>query len=563
MPSSGTHPPVTTTLPDTAHVQVPRVLSIAGTDPSGGAGTAADAASIIAAGGYAMSVVTAVVAQNTRGVRRIHTPPLEIVRAQLEAVVDDVQVDAVKTGMLGTAEIVRAVADQLAAQRPQVLVIDPVMVASSGDRLLEPEAEEAMREFCSTPLASRCTVITPNIPELAVLTGVSAATDAEEALSQARQWAARTGVAVVVKTGHLETARTTNTWVDPDGTSLPVPSMRVETTSTHGTGCSLSSALATRLGAGHSPQAALTWATTWLHEAIVHGEALHVGSGDGHGPVDHSHRARRLARAGASDPWQLPEVPNMLRTPEGLADTSSVTGTRLRHDPAAPDPAAPDPVVAAVGPWTAALWRAGATLTHRVCGGDFVRALVDGSLAESEFAFYLAQDAQYLRVYSRALAALAAGAPEAEESADWAEASRTAVLGEATLHRDWLSTHPDRQRSNAMGPVTTAYTDFLLARTLGDDHVIGVAAVLPCYWLYAQVGADLPEIPDDHPYRDWLATYRDPDFARSTVTALGHLEDALAAAGPQARARAARTYLTACRHELEFFDQALRHEGDL
>ena len=270
------------------HVDVPRVLSIAGTDPSGGAGTAADMKSITAAGGYGMTVVTCLVAQNTTGVRAIHTPPLDFLAAQLEAVSDDVAVDAVKTGMLGTAAIIGTVGSWLDAHRPPVLVVDPVMVATSGDRLLEPDAEEAMREFCR-----RADVVTPNIPELAVLTGAAPATDQHAAVAQAREWAADTGVAVIVKTGHLDSALTTNLWVGPDGITAEAPSRRVDTTSTHGTGCSLSSALATRLGAGDSPQRALAWTTDWLHEAIEYGAALHVGRG--HGPVDHGHRARRLA----------------------------------------------------------------------------------------------------------------------------------------------------------------------------------------------------------------------------------------------------------------------------
>jgi hydroxymethylpyrimidine/phosphomethylpyrimidine kinase len=547
-----------TPLPTATAPEVPRVLSIAGTDPSGGAGTAADAASIIAAGGYAMSAVTAVVAQNTHGVRRIHTPPAPVLQAQLDAVSDDVHVDAVKTGMLGAPETIDTVATWLDAQRPPTVVIDPVMVASSGDRLLETRAEEAMRRFCSRPHGTHHTVITPNIPELAVLTGNAPARTDAQALSQARDWAARTGVAVIVKTGHLDMPETTNTWVAPDGHSIPVPSARVETTATHGTGCSLSSALATRLAAGHTPARALRWATTWLHEAITHGTELQVGRPGGHGPVDHAHRQRRLATAGSSDPWRLPVVPALLHTPEQLAET--------RQDGPGKDGAdtlqRASPAVPPAGPWTAAIWQAGAEITAQVSGGAFVRSLVDGTLPAEDFGFYLAQDAQYLRTYSRALAGLAAGASDASEGADWACAAQTAVLGEAELHRDWLGAHPDASGTNRPGPVTSAYTDFLLARTLGEDHVVGVAAVLPCYWLYAQVGADLPEIPSDHPYREWLRTYQDPDFARSTSTALQHLEHALEAAGPEARARAARTYLLACRHELEFFDQALRREGD-
>ncbi|MDI3331697.1 MAG: bifunctional hydroxymethylpyrimidine kinase/phosphomethylpyrimidine kinase [Micrococcus sp.] len=566
------------TLIPSAPASVPRVLSIAGTDPSGGAGTAADLKSITAAGGYGMSVVTALVAQNTHGVRDVHVPPSEFLRAQLDAVSDDVTLDAVKTGMLGTTGIIETVADWCEANPPEVLVVDPVMIATSGDRLLQPEAEQAMVEFCR-----RATVITPNIDELAVLTGSPRAADEAEALDQATRWSAATGVAVVVKTGHLDTRRVTNTWVHPDGTLISVPSTRLDTTSTHGTGCSLSSALATRLGRGDTPGAALAWATEWLHEAIAHGAALRVGSG--HGPVDHAHRSRRLQAAGSAAPWFGPDaVPSVLETPRDLGaprDGATGPGPEDRrptepHDPgaarergAAPAGSAADPAPASVtagagvpaavapaGPWTAALWAAGAETNAAIAGSGFVRALVDGSLPQHAFAFYLAQDALYLNRYSRVLAALAARSIHPEAQVYWSRASTQCLTVEAELHRGWLDDGPEP----APSPVTSAYTDFLLATALGEDRAVGVAAVLPCFWLYAQVGAMLPAVPADHPYAAWLDTYRDPGFVTATEAALAHVERELAAAAPAVRAQAARAYLTACRHELEFFEQALRLE---
>ncbi len=517
---------------------MPRVLSIAGTDPSGGAGTAADLKSITAAGGYGMSAVTTLVAQNTHGVRDLHVPPAEFLRAQLEAVSDDVTMDAVKTGMLGTTAIIDTVAAWCDEHPPAVLVVDPVMIATSGDRLLQPEAEQAMIEFCR-----RATVVTPNIDELAVLTGSSRAADEAEALDQAARWAAATGVSVVVKTGHLDTRRVTNTWVDPDGALISVPSTRLDTTSTHGTGCSLSSALATRLGRGDSPHAALAWATEWLHEAIAHGAALQVGSG--HGPVDHGHRARRLQAAASAAPWFAHDtVPPVLESPQDLGASPQDSDARV--------PAA----VAPAGPWTAALWAAGTEVNAAIAGSGFVRALVDGSLTRHAFEFYLAQDALYLNGYSRAMAALAARSTELDAQVFWSGAAHGCLTEEAELHRTWLGDRP----APVSGPVTSAYTDFLLATALGEDRAVGVAGVLPCFWLYAQVGAMLPAVPADHPYAAWLDTYRDPGFVTATETALAHVERELAAASPAVRARAARAYLTACRHELEFFEQALRLE---
>lgn len=542
--------------------RIPRVLSIAGTDPSGGAGTAADLKSITAAGGYGMSVVTALVAQNTRGVRDIHVPPVGFLDQQLRAVSDDVEIDAVKTGMLGTTAIIATVSAWLDEHPPRILVVDPVMVATSGDSLLEPDAEQAMIEFCA-----RATVVTPNIEELARLTGTERAADEQEALAQARQWAARTGVAVVVKTGHLEAPRVTNTWVDPDGTLLPVASARLTSTSTHGTGCSLASALATRLAGGDLPQTALAWATHWLHEAIDHGEALRVGTG--HGPVDHSHRARRLQAAGESTPWLEPgRIPPTLESPEDVpvlaglgarevtADPSGAGTVGPALDPALDQAAGPalEPAVAPAGPWTRALWAAGEPLARAVADSDFVRQLVDGSLPEREFTFYLAQDSLYLRRYSRALAALSAASNDPAAQVFWAQGAATCLTVESALHR---SRNGDREEPE-ISPVTSSYTDFLLASVHGEERAVAAASVLPCYWLYAQTGATLPAVPSDHPYADWLDTYRDPGFVTATQGALDVIERELAAASPAARSAALRAYLTACRHELEFFDQALR-----
>ena len=258
------------------------MLSIAGTDPTGGAGAQADLKSFMAAGGYGMSVITALVAQNTQGVREIHTPPLDFLRAQLDSVFDDVTVDAVKIGMLGDTETIQTIRDYL--QNHQVTtVLDPVAVASSGDRLLTADAEDALRDF-----AAASSVVTPNLPELSLLTKTELATSEQEAVEVAAKWAQETDTTVIVKLGHLDGPEAGNIAVSPAGKTHKVSSPRVETKNTHGTGCSLSSALATRLGAGDSLEDALDWSTKWLNEAIANADRLLVGKG--HGPVDHSVR---------------------------------------------------------------------------------------------------------------------------------------------------------------------------------------------------------------------------------------------------------------------------------
>lgn len=268
--------------------RIPRVLSIAGTDPTGGAGIQADLKSIAAAGGYGMCVVTALVAQNTQGVREIHTPPQSFLRAQLDSVFDDVTVDAVKIGMLGDADTTRTVSEFLAQHSVPVVVVDPVMVATSGDRLLTEDAEEALRAL----VREHATVVTPNIPELAVLCDDTPATTFEDAVSQGRRYAADASVSVLVKGGHLTGDHASNALVTPDGEIHIADVPRVATKNTHGTGCSLSAALATRLVLDDAPTA-VDWASAWLHEAIANADDLEVGQG--HGPVHHFHRLYRLA----------------------------------------------------------------------------------------------------------------------------------------------------------------------------------------------------------------------------------------------------------------------------
>lgn len=286
----------------------PRVLSIAGTDPSGGAGAEADLKSIFAAGGYGMSVVTSLVAQNTQGVRAVHTPGTEFLTQQLAAVFDDVVIDAVKIGMLGDVSTTEVVQNWLAEHPVPVLVFDPVMIATSGDRLLKEDAEVAVRSFAASLNAySDHAVITPNIPELAILCGQPPADSFDQAVAQAQAWSDEHGVNVIVKGGHLTSEEAGNAWVAPRQATEKATathtsdhasplhmasSPRVNSPHTHGTGCSLSSALATRLGGGDSYHDALVWATEWLHGAIENAAALCVGHG--HGPVDHAYRARRM-----------------------------------------------------------------------------------------------------------------------------------------------------------------------------------------------------------------------------------------------------------------------------
>lgn len=556
--ASGTlRAPQTAQIPQTA--RVPRVLSIAGTDPSGGAGIQADLKSIAASGGYGMCVITSLVAQNTCGVREVFTPPLEFLTAQLAAVFDDVTVDAVKIGMLGDADTIRTVRTWLSEHPVPVVVLDPVMIASSGDRLLQAEAEQALRDL--VPLVN---VITPNIPELAVLCQKEPAQTFDEAHEQAANLAAATGTTVIVKGGHLCGQDAGNTAVFPDGTCAHVHTPRLDSRNTHGTGCSLSSSLATCLGVEllqHTEAAeqgvltsedthrALQWSTRWLHESIAAGAGLQVGSGEGHGPVDHAARARRLEAAASAYPWH-----HLLATTDSEGNTLDGTSPE-RLLPVSPVPAG-EAVVKPAGPWTAALWAAGGETWHQILDLPFVRALGDGTLDEDLFAFYLDQDALYLRDYSRALATLSARADTAEAQVHWAAGAHEAIAAESQLHEGWLA---NRARLGGPSPITMGYTNFLRASAAGDDYVVGAAAILPCYWLYEEVGAVLSsQNHADHPYAEWLSMYGGEEFAADVARSLAEVERAFEAASPAQRVRAARAYLSACVYEREFFDQAHR-----
>ena len=260
-------------------MSIRNVLSIAGSDPSGGAGIQADLKTFAAHGAYGMAVITALTAQNTRGVSAVHVPPVDFLVAQIDSIFADVEVHAVKLGMLATAQIAAAGAERLAAQGARNEVLDPVLVATSGDSLGAPGVVEAMLE----KLFPVATLVTPNLPEAARLTGSAEPVDEAAQEQLARQLAAR-GPAVLVKGGHFSGDSAADVLVD-DGRVTWVRAPRVATKNTHGTGCTLSSAIAARLAQGASLAQAVSDAKEWLTLALRHADELSVGHG--HGPVHH------------------------------------------------------------------------------------------------------------------------------------------------------------------------------------------------------------------------------------------------------------------------------------
>ena len=264
---------------------IPNVVSIAGVDPSGGAGVLADLKAFSALGAYGCGVIAALTAQNTQSVTGVHLPPNDFIRQQIDTLFDDVRIDAVKLGMLGQPDIVETVADRLASHRPPYVVCDPVMVAKSGDLLLAREAVEQVREA----LLPQSFMITPNLPEAGVLLGSSTPETRNEMLRSAEKlrrllpddgerW-------VLLKGGHLSGDALVDILYDGDR-MIEMQAERIPTRNTHGTGCTLSSAIAALLPR-QPVEEAVRQARDYLIQAITAADQLSVGSG--HGPVHHFH----------------------------------------------------------------------------------------------------------------------------------------------------------------------------------------------------------------------------------------------------------------------------------
>jgi hydroxymethylpyrimidine/phosphomethylpyrimidine kinase len=255
-------------------------LTIAGSDPSGGAGIQADVKTFSALGAYATTVITALTAQNTHGVKGVHLVPAPFVAHQLEVLVSDVRIDTIKIGMLANAEVIETVTVFLGTHDFPFVVLDPVMVATSGDPLLAAAAVESLRDLM--PLAS---IITPNIDEAAALLGLAPAETVAEMIDQAQALLARGAQRVLLKGGHLEHLEDApDVFLDERGaTVLTLP--RIRTRNTHGTGCSLSSAMAALRPRRGDWLEATRDAKKWLAGALAAADSLEVGSG--RGPVHH------------------------------------------------------------------------------------------------------------------------------------------------------------------------------------------------------------------------------------------------------------------------------------
>ena len=258
-----------------------RVLTIAGSDSGGGAGIQADIKAISAMGCYAASAITAITVQNTLGVQAVHPVPLDILEGQIDAVLSDIGADAIKIGMLHSSEVVNLVAEMIEKYQIRNIVLDPVMVSTSGHRLIEEDAVEVIK----TRLMPLARVITPNVPEAEILAGCKIAGEDEfEAI--ARRLSDNGNVSVLMKAGHLSGDSLVDYFYNAeDDTITRLQSKRVQTKNTHGTGCTLSSAFAASLAKGENLTDAAISAKRYIEQAIISGAEYEIGKG--HGPVNH------------------------------------------------------------------------------------------------------------------------------------------------------------------------------------------------------------------------------------------------------------------------------------
>ncbi|WP_048758449.1 bifunctional hydroxymethylpyrimidine kinase/phosphomethylpyrimidine kinase [Corynebacterium vitaeruminis] len=496
---------------------VPRVLSIAGTDPTGGAGLHADLKSIAAAGGYGMGVVTALVSQNTVGVRAVHTPPVDFLVEQLAAVTDDVTIDAVKIGMLGSRELTQVVTNWLRQTKPAVVVLDPVMVATSGDRLLDEDALDAMRD-----LVAEATVITPNVPELALLADGPEANDLTELIEQALEFASKNDVIVIAKTGHLSGDEAGNAVAFPGGQVSFSSSPRIHTENTHGTGCSLSAALATRIGGGSAVDDALRWTTRWLSESIRFADDLHVGQG--HGPIDHGHRARRLEKVALRrmQPVRLNsnfsqedfEGADAEQTPREL---ESFFGSSLQIAPA--------------GPFTAQLWRDIEDIITEIGDMFSVRSLLRGDLSSEETDFFVAQEAWYLHQVFPVLSHLATKAPCPKEQVLWSSLAQETLVRALELSNNTLEEASSTVEDIEPTTITQLLLDIHSSCSAFNTYRVAVTSIVAEMWMSAELNLQGKSLVDrDSKIAGWVEVYSDPEFIDSVQQALGVLEENMSSA---------------------------------
>ncbi|KAI8144122.1 Phosphomethylpyrimidine kinase-domain-containing protein [Fennellomyces sp. T-0311] len=462
---------------------IPKVLTIAGSDSGGGAGVQADIKTLTSLGVYGSSVLTSLTSQNTLGVNGIHDVPTDFVQKQLESVLSDIGTDAIKTGMLSSSAIIHTVVETLKKYNHANLVVDPVMVSTSGSKLLEDGAVDSFIK----ELLPITTVLTPNVPETEVLLGMDAGSI--KTLEHVREAAKKIGALgpnfVLVKGGHLPLEINGKKKVidvlyeSSAGVYFEIVNEYLDTKDTHGTGCTLSAAIAGHLAKGQDVVGAVKSGTTYIQDAIQSS----LGSlGQGAGPVNHFHNIHSRPYPGKSFVKALKD-----NLPEGLWDEF------INH--------------------------------------PFVRGIADGTLPKESFIFYLKQDYLYLQHYARSAALAAYKSPNIEMAAQNARII-THIQQEMQIHlkycSEWGISKEDILATKE-SVYNVAYTRYVLDRGATGDQLDLQVAMSPCLLGYGDIGVNLYNDPntkrEGNPYWPWIENYAEEGFQDAVKTGKDLLEE--------------------------------------
>ncbi|KAJ1962229.1 trifunctional hydroxymethylpyrimidine kinase/phosphomethylpyrimidine kinase/thiaminase [Dipsacomyces acuminosporus] len=513
---------------------LPAVLTIAGSDSGGGAGIQADLKTFMAHQTYGTSVITALTAQNTQEVRGVMAVPAPMVEQQLDAVMDDIDVRAAKVGMLSNASIIKAVAsawERSASKRNLPLVVDPVMVATSGGRLLDAEAIDTLRDAL-LPLS---TVVTPNLREAEVILDMEPGSiKSLKAMDEAaRKISAAFAIPVtVVKGGHLDAAAAADDGIK-DEQGMPVvvdvvyqsegdclthvKSPRIESSSTHGTGCTLSAAIAANLAKGMVQLAAIQAAVKYVNEAIQ--AAFAVGSG--HGPVNHSYALRAV-------PILRPTKYN------------------------------PHPFTQYLKDQIGGLW-------DQYIAHPFVVKAGDGTLSRESFLYYLKQDYIYLKHYARTNALAAFKSDSLHGIGEMADIA-LGCARESELHvklcGQWGISREEME-SEQESWASVAYTRYIIDKGTSGDLLDLLVAMYPCLLGYGEAAArqagDSRTVRQGNPYWPWIENYADRHFLTAVDNGRLMIEKLVQREAPSADrlARLVKTFADTTALEVKFWDSAL------
>lgn len=482
------------------------VLTIAGSDSSGGAGIQADLKTMLANGVYGMSAVTALTAQNTTGVRDVMEVTPEFLRAQLEAVFEDIRPDAVKIGMVASPELIDVIVEVLADNGVKKLVVDPVMVATSGSRLMSDEALVLWKE----KLFPMATVITPNIPEAEILVGH--AIESPEAMEvAARALQESYNCSVLLKGGHYQ--NDANDYLAFPGGGRWIYGQRIENDNTHGTGCTLSSAIASHLALGKSLEESVVSAKEYISGAL----AAMLDLGKGSGPLDHGYRV----------PVEERKRPLMERL---LEATREIWEGYHRH--------------------------------------PFVRGLADGSLPKESFVKYMIQDYHYLKEYAKVFALGVTKARDAEEMRAFAASVHDILEGEMNLHRSYMERLGISVEEAEAVPVcleNQSYTAYMIQEAHEGSVADILATILSCAYSYEVIARRIVE---EHPdalqhefYGEWVECYSNEDYHQMNVGLIERLEAQTADFREEDLERLIRIFVRCSEFEAMFWDIGMKENN--